>query len=159
MAIPLTATQYTFQGDGITASYFPGGAGGPIVEGRPEIFFSYQDSHQSKTFGEADVSVTDIDNVGAFVSVILVASEIAGGPITTFTVIVPSMGVSEVAPQSFKTKGITTVQGATLVEREIFPPLQSYKVEHLDGAASVHPVPLVAAAGGSASAATRSQAN
>jgi len=141
MSIPLDATEYTFQGEGITASFFPKGAGGPIIEGRPETFFAYQDHHLSKTFGQADVDVQQIDNVGALVSVVLVKSPIAGSPVTTFTVLVPSVGVTEGSPQSFKTKSVTTVQAATLVQRLVFPALQTYKVEHLDGTASVHPLP------------------
>jgi len=145
MSIPLDATEYTFQGDGITASFYPRGAGGPIIEGRPETFFVYQDSHLSKTFGQAGVDIQQIDNVGALVSVVLIESPIAGGPVTTFTVLVPSVGVTEDSPQSFKTKSVTTVQAATLVQRQVFPALQTYKVEHLDGTASVHALPLVAA--------------
>jgi len=141
MSIPLDATEYTFQGEGITASFFPKGAGGPVIEGRPETFFVYQDHHLSKTFGQADVDIQQIDNVGALVSVVLVRSPIAGGPVTTFTVLVPSVGVTEGSPQSFKTKSITTVQAATLVQRLVFPALQTYKVEHLDGTASVHALP------------------
>jgi hypothetical protein len=144
MSIPSDATEYTFQGDGITASFFPKGAGGPIIEGRTEVFFVYQDRYLSKTFGQADVDIQQIDNVGALVSVVLVKSPISGGPITTFTVLVPSVGVTENSPQSFKTKSITTVQAATLVQRLVFPALQTYKVEHLDGAASVHALPDVA---------------
>ena len=145
MSIPLDATEYTFQGDGITASFFPKGAGGPIIEGRPEIFFVYQDHHLSKTFDQAGVDIQQINNVGALVSVVLVEGPISGGPVTTFTVLVPSVGVTEDSPQSFKTKSITTLQAATLVQRQVFPALQTYKVEHLDGTASVHPLPLVAA--------------
>ncbi|MBV9794307.1 MAG: hypothetical protein JO016_10240 [Actinobacteria bacterium] len=143
MAISLDATEYMFQGDGITASYYPNGAGGPIIVGHQELFFSYQDSHLSKTYGKADVDVQFIDNVGALVSVILVKSEIAGGPVTTFSVLVPAIGVTLTSgPQTFKTRGITTVQAATLVAREVFPALQTYKVEHLDGTASVFDVAL-----------------
>jgi hypothetical protein len=145
MSIQLNATEYTFQGDGITASFYPRGAGGPIIEGRPETFFVYQDHHLSKTFGQASVDIQQINNVGALVSVVLVESPIAGGPVTTFTVLVPSVGVTEESPQSFKTKSVTTVQAATLVARQVFPALQTYKVEHLDGTASVHALPLVAA--------------
>ena len=145
MSISLDATEYTFQGEGITASFFPGGAGGPIIEGVPETFFVYQDHHLSKTFGQADVSVQQIDNVGALVSVVLVKGPFLGGPVTTFTVLVPSVGVIEGSPQNFKTKSITTVQAATLVQRIVFPALQTYKVEHLDGTASVHPLPDIAA--------------
>ena len=145
MSIQLDATEYTFQGDGITASFYPRGAGGPIIEGRPETFFVYQDHHLSKTFGQASVDIQQINNVGALVSVVLVESPIAGGPVTTFTVLVPSVGVTEESPQSFKTKLVTTVQAATLVARQVFPALQTYKVEHLDGTASVHALPLVAA--------------
>ncbi len=145
MSIPLDATEYTFQGDGITASFFPRGAGGPIIEGRPETFFVYQDHHLSKTFGQAGVDIQQIDNVGALVSVVLVESPVSGGPVTTFTVLVPSVGVTEGSPQSFKTKSVTTIQAATLVARQVFPALQTYKVEHLDGTASVHALPLVAA--------------
>ncbi len=145
MSIPLDATEYTFQGDGITASFFPRGAGGPVIEGRPETFFVYQDHHLSKTFGQAGVDIQQIDNVGALVSVVLVESPVSGGPVTTFTVLVPSVGVTEGSPQSFKTKSVTTIQAATLVARQVFPALQTYKVEHLDGTASVHALPLVAA--------------
>jgi hypothetical protein len=137
MSIPLDATEYTFQGEGITASFFPHGAGGPIIQGQGEL---------SKTFGQADLDIQQIDNVGALVSVVLAQSPIAGGPITTFTVLVPSVGVTSDAPQSFRTKSITTVQAATLVQRLVFPALQTYKVEHLDGTASVHALPDVAAA-------------
>jgi hypothetical protein len=145
MSIPLDATEYTFQGEGITASFFPKGAGGPIIEGRPEVLFVYQDHHLSETFGQADVEIQQIDNVGALVSVVLVKSPISGGPVTTFTVLVPSVGVAGDSPQSFKTKSITTVQAATLVQRLVFPALQTYKVENLDGTASVHALPQVAA--------------
>ena len=145
MSIPLDATEYTFQGDGITASFFPKGAGGPIIEGRPETFFVYQDHHLSKTFGQAGVDIQQINNVGALVSVVLVEGPISGGPVTTFTVLVPSVGVTEDSPQSFRTKSITTLQAATLVQRQVFPALQTYKVEHLDGTASVHALPFVAA--------------
>jgi hypothetical protein len=145
MSVLSDTTEYTFQGDGITASFFPKGAGGPIIEGRPETFFVYQDHHLSKTFGQAGVDIQQIDNVGALVSVVLVESPISGGPVTTFTVLVPSVGVTENSPQSFKTKSVTTVQSATLVQRQVFPALQTYKVEHLDGTASVHALPLVAA--------------
>jgi hypothetical protein len=100
MSISLDATEYTFQGEGITASFFPEGAGGPIIEGVPETFFIYQDRHLSKTFGQADVSVQQIDNVGAFVTVVLVKGQLLGGPVTTFTVLVPSVGVTEGSPQS-----------------------------------------------------------
>ena len=109
------------------------------------MFFVYQDHHLSETFGQADVEIQQIDNVGALVSVVLVKSPISGGPVTTFTVLVPSVGVTENSPQSFKTKSVTTVQAATLVQRLVFPALQTYKVEHLDGTASVHELPLVAA--------------
>ena len=145
MSIPLDATEYTFQGEGITASFFPKRAGGPIIEGRPEVFFVYQDHHLSETFGQADVEIQQINNVGALVSVVLVKSSISGGPITTFTVLVPSVGVTGDSPQSFKTKSITTVQAAILVQRLVFPALQTYKVEHLDGTASVHALPQVGA--------------
>jgi hypothetical protein len=142
MSISLNATEYTFQGEGITASFFPNGAGGPIIEGKPEVFFVFQNHYLSKTFGQAQVTISQIDNVGAVVSVTLVESEIAGGPVTTFSVLVPAVGVVEGSPQTFKTKSITTVQAATLVERVVFPALQTYKVEHLEGTASVHALPI-----------------
>jgi hypothetical protein len=58
---------------------------------------------------------------------------------------VPSVGVTADSPQSFKTRSITTVQAATLVERLEFPALQTYKVEYLDGTASVHALAEVVA--------------
>jgi hypothetical protein len=56
-------------------------------------------------------------------------------------VLIPSVGVDRGSPQSFRTKGITTVQGATLVQRTVFPALQTYKVEQLDGTASLSAIP------------------
>jgi hypothetical protein len=142
MIVRLDATEYVFRGEGITASYFPGGAGGPLVQGSPEIFFTYQDHHMSRAFGEQDIDIKQIANVGALISVALAKSELEGGPVTTFTVIVPAVGVTGDSPQNFKTKGITTVQAASYVEREAFPALQTYKVDHLDGTASMHALPL-----------------
>jgi hypothetical protein len=136
MVINLDATEYAFQGEGITAAYYPGGAGGPIIRGEPEMFFSYQDHHQSKVFGQADVDVQQVENVGALVSVELVQSELDGGPVTTFSVLVPAVGVEPGSPQTFKTKCITTIQAATYVQRQLFPALQTYKVDHLDGTAT-----------------------
>lgn len=136
MPIELDASEYAFQGEGITAAYYPGGAGGPIIQGKPEMFFSYQDHHQSIEFGEEDVDVQQVDNVGALVSVRLVQSQRDGGPVTTFTVLVPAVGVDPSSPQTFKTKSITTIQVATYVQRQLFPALQTYKVDNLDGTAS-----------------------
>jgi hypothetical protein len=140
MVVALNATEYAFQGEGITASYFPHGAGGPLRAGQPETFFTYQDYHMSKAFGDQDVDVKQIENVGALISVALVKEggfALGGGAITTFTVIVPAMGVTEDSPQRFKTKSVTTIQAAVYVERLAFPALQTYKVDHLDGTASV----------------------
>jgi hypothetical protein len=142
MSISLDATEYTFQGEGITASYFPRGAGGPLIKDRPEIFFSYHDHHHSKAFGQGDVEIQQVDNVGALVSVRLAESELDGGPVTTFTVLVPAVGATPDSPQSFKTKSITTIQAAVYVERQAFPARQTYKVDHLDGTASIHALPL-----------------
>lgn len=142
MIVRLDATEYTFQGEGITASYFPGGAGGPLIRGRPETFFTYQDRHMSKAFGEQDVDIKQIENVGALISVALVKGEPGGGPVTTFTVIVPAVGVTGDSPQNFKTESITTVQAASYVETEAFPALQTYKVDHLDGTACIRALPL-----------------
>jgi hypothetical protein len=100
------------------------------------MFFSYADHHRSMMFGEEDVSVQQVDNVGTLVSVSLVQSQIDGGPITTFAVLVPKVGVQPGSPQTFKTKSITTIQAASYVERQQFPALQTYKVDHLEGTAS-----------------------
>jgi hypothetical protein len=142
MIVRLDATEYVFRGEGITASYFPGGVGGPLMQGSPETFFTYLDRDMSKAFGEEDVDITQIENVGALISVTLVEGEPEGGPITTFTVIVPAVGATGDSPQNFKTKSITTVQAADCVETEAFSALQTYKVDHLDGTATIHALPL-----------------
>jgi hypothetical protein len=142
MPVMSAVTEYAFHGDGITASYFPGGAGGPIVAGKPETFFTYHDRDQSKEFGQADLAIQQVENVGTLVSVTLAEGELSGGPVTTFTVLVPSVGVAQGSPESFRTKSITTVQGASYAERQVFPQLQTYKVETLEGTASIHPLPL-----------------
>jgi hypothetical protein len=136
MPIEPDATEYTFQGESIAASYYPGGAGGPEIQGRPEMSFSYQDHHRSMVFGEEDVDVEQIDAVGALVSVRLVQSRLDGDRVTTFTVLVPAVGVEPGSPQTFKTKSITTIQAATYVQRQLHPALQTYKVDNLDGTAN-----------------------
>jgi hypothetical protein len=55
---------------------------------------------------------------------------------------VPAVGVTGDSPQNFKTKPITTVQAASYVETEAFPALQTYKVDHLDGTATIRALPL-----------------
>jgi hypothetical protein len=136
MLVDLTATEYIFQGQGIAATYYPKGPGGPIVAGQPKFWFIYQDHQQTRTFTEDEVTVTQLDNVAAVVSVKLAESPLADGPVTTFSVYVPDVGVGEAAPQSFRTIAVTTVQAATLVKRELFPALETYKVDHLTGTAS-----------------------
>ena len=103
MWIPLDATEYMFQGDGITASItLQEAPAGRSLRVGPETFFVYQDHHLSKTFSQAGVDIQQIDNVGALVSVVLVESPISGGPVTTFTVLVPSVGVTEDSPQKLR---------------------------------------------------------
>jgi hypothetical protein len=142
MIARLDATEYLFQGEGITASYFPGGAGGPLIQGSPETFFTCIDHHMSEAFCEQDVDVKQIENVGALISVALVKGKPEGDPITTFTVIVPAVGATGDSPQDFKTKSITTVQAASYVETEAFPALHTYKVDSLDGTATKRALPL-----------------
>ena len=128
------ANEYTFQGDGIRASYFPDGTGPVTQQGL--VFFSYQDSHLSKTFNKSETLVTQVSGVATLVTVVLVRNDISHAQ-TSFTVLIPSVGVERGAPQTFKTTGITTVEGATLVQRQVFPALQTYKVEQLEGTASL----------------------
>ncbi len=130
--------EYTFQGDGIRASYVPGGAGPITPQGA--VVFSYQDSHLSKTFNKAETVVTELDGVATLVTVVLNRNDISHAQ-TSFTVLIPSVGVASGSPQSFKTKGITTLQGATLVQRTVYPALQTYKVEQLEGTASLSAIP------------------
>jgi hypothetical protein len=128
------ADEYTFHGDGIHATYFPEGSG-PLTQ-QGAVVFSYQDTHLSKTFNKAETVVTQVDGVASLVTVVLNRNDISHAQ-TSFTVLIPSVGVERGSPQSFKTKGITTVEGATLVQRTVFPALQTYKVEQLDGTASL----------------------
>ena len=130
--------EYSFQGDGIHAAYFPQGSGPIGPEGA--VFFSYQDSHTSKTFNKAETVETTIDGVGTLVTVVLTENPISHSH-TSFSVLVPEVGVAAGSPQTFRTKGITTVQGATLVVRTVFPALQTYKVEQLSGTASLALLP------------------
>ena len=104
------------------------------------MFFSYQDSHTSKTFNKAETVETPIDGVGTLVTVVLTENPISHSH-TSFSVLVPGVGVASGSPQTFRTKGITTVQGATLVVRTVFPALQTYKVEQLSGTASLADLP------------------
>ena len=122
----------------------PGWCRRPDLEGGTDPFFIYQDHHIVKAFGEQDVDVQQIENVGALISVALAKEDLfalGGAAVTTFRVVVPAMGVTEDSPQNFKTKSITTIQAAIYVERLAFPALQTYKVDHLDGTANVHARP------------------
>jgi hypothetical protein len=131
--------EYTFQGDGIQASYIPGGAGPATADGL--VTFTYTDSHQSKVFRGAETTVTRLPGMGQLVSVVLTANPISHAQ-TSFSVLVPDVGVDVNAAQTFHTKGITTAEGATLVKLLTFPALQTYKVEHLLGTARIVEIPF-----------------
>ncbi len=94
--------EYSFQGDGIHAAYFPQGSGPIGPEGA--VFFSYQDSHTSKTFNKAETVETTIDGVGTLVTVVLTENPISHSH-TSFSVLVPEVGVAAGSPQTFRTKG------------------------------------------------------
>jgi hypothetical protein len=130
--------EYTFQGDGIQASYIPGGAGPATTDGL--VTFTYTDSHQSKTFRTDETTVTTLPGMGRLVTVVLTSNPISHTQ-TTFSVLLPAVGVDVNTPQTFHTKGITTATGQTLVVRPTFPALQSYKVEHLLGTARIVAIP------------------
>jgi hypothetical protein len=61
---------------------------------------------------------------------------------TSFSVLVPDIGVDVNQAQTFHTKAITTAEGATLVKLLTFPALQTYKVEHLLGTARIVEIPF-----------------
>jgi hypothetical protein len=133
------ANEYTFQGDGIHASWIPGGAGPATTDGL--VTFTYTDSHQSKVFRGGETSVTSLPGLGRLVTVVLADNAVSHAQ-TSFSVLVPDIGVDVNQAQTFHTKAITTAEGATLVKLLTFPALQTYKVEHLLGTARIVEIPF-----------------
>lgn len=130
---------YTFQGDGIHVTWVPGGTG-PIVDGKGRPSFFYQDRRQSLTFFGTE-TVTELPDLGRLVSVVLDSNDISHSK-SMFSVLVPDVGVDGSTPQNFRTEGITTIESARLVVRDVFHALQTYQVEQLSGTASIEAVPL-----------------
>jgi hypothetical protein len=134
MSIP---NQYYLQGNGISVAYFPNGFGPPHTNG--PLHFTYRDSVRSLAFYGDEVRLVEVPDLGAIVSVTIVPS-VDTGP-TTFSLVVPDVGMPEHGSVDIATFGVTTMDHV-LFGAIGHPQRQTYAVTQLTGTAVLSPIPL-----------------
>jgi hypothetical protein len=118
MIARLDATEYLFQGEGITASYFPGG-GRPADSRQPgDVLYLYRSPYVAGVLVSRTLISSKSKMSARLSQSLLSKANPEGGPITTFTVIVPAVGATGDSPQNFKTKSIT---GSSMLAGVVFP--------------------------------------
>jgi hypothetical protein len=127
--------EYILHGNQTSVSYYPEGT--ELAGSDTPVVVTYTDRQRTLTFASTDVDSTAFSAAGASlgtaVTVDITGITFTGGPRTFSTVLIPDMGLDATA-QSFKTRAITTVTAATLVEHgPVFGAQQKYSTETLEG--------------------------
>ena len=134
-----TPNQYHLSGRAITVDYYTDGHG-PITGVEGLVFFVYQDSHLSKTFGQGEVRVVDVGDLGQVVSVTLAPTVDTGS--TTFSLLIPSVELSDgTGTVPITTEGITAIH-RILAAAIGHPQHDTYTVTRLSGTAAFGENPL-----------------
>ena len=124
MANQLVPNLFQLSGEGITATYST-----TSIDGQPR--FSYKKGRQTLTFAGSDIATANI-GIGTLVSVVV--ARIPDKSSTTFSILLPSIQLTDTRKQAFRTIGITTVTATTIAG----PPAgvqQTYKTVALRGSA------------------------
>lgn len=117
---------YQLQGRTIHVSYSTSG-----IDGQPH--FTYQDTTQTLSFRGQDIRVVESD-LGQVVSVSLRRTIDSGS--TSFSVIIPRVGLVDGHPANITTQGITTVHRFSVVPLFMRGQLDTYSYARLVGTAS-----------------------
>lgn len=97
-------------------------------------YFSYQDGSQKLSFKGADIR-QEKSEIGTLVTVIIRRTVDAGS--TTFTLLVPSVGLKELSPAEVHTYGITTVHKFSVIPAMNMGQMESYTSTELSGTAKL----------------------
>ncbi len=124
MAKQLVPNLFQLSGEGITATYST-----TSIDGQPR--FTYKKGRQTLNFAGSDIETANI-GIGTLVSVVV--ARIPDKSSTTFSILLPSIQLTDTRKQAFRTIGITTVTATTIAG----PPAgvqQTYKTVALRGSA------------------------
>lgn len=124
MANQLVPNLFQLSGEGITATYST-----TSIDGQPR--FTYKKGRQTLNFAGSDIETANI-GIGTLVSVVV--ARIPDKSSTTFSILLPSIQLTDTRKQAFRTIGITTVTATTIAG----PPAgvqQTYKTVALRGSA------------------------
>ena len=124
MAKQLVPNLFQLSGEGITATYST-----TSIDGQPR--FTYKKGRQTLNFAGSDIETANI-GIGTLVSVVV--ARIPDKSSTTFSILLPSIQLTDNRKQAFRTIGITTVTATTIAG----PPAgvqQTYKTVALRGSA------------------------
>ena len=124
MANQLVPNLFQLSGEGITATYST-----TSIDGQPR--FTYKKGRQTLNFAGSDIETANI-GIGTLVSVVV--ARIPDKSSTTFSILLPSIQLTDTRKQAFRTIGITTVTATTIAG----PPAgvqQTYKTVTLRGSA------------------------
>jgi hypothetical protein len=124
----------------VRISYYPDGFG-PVEPGRGQLFLSYQDAHDSKSFAKNELRVSQSSDLGLIVSATLMVTPDLGA--TTLSLLLPAVslppGIGSSAP-------ITAVSILTFHRTPLFPigvsQRETFTVTDLTGSAAFGPVAL-----------------
>ena len=100
----LTPNSFQLTGDDIQVNYST-----TSIDGKPRLTF--KKGQKSLNFAGNDISSTTV-NIGTLVSVVIAA--VADKSTTTFSILLPAIGLPESKRQAFQTFGITTVTKTTI---------------------------------------------
>src|SRR6187402_2390091 len=124
MANQLVPNLFQLSGEGITATYST-----TSIDGQPR--FTYKKGRQTLNFAGSDIETANI-GIGTLVSAVV--ARIPDKSSTTFSILLPSIQLTDTRKQAFRTIGITTVTATTIAG----PPAgvqQTYKTVALRGSA------------------------
>ena len=124
MANQLVPNLFQLSGEGITATYST-----TSIDGQPR--FTYKKGRQTLNFAGSDIETA---NIGMRTLVSVVVARIPDKSSTTFSILLPSIQLTDTRKQAFRTIGITTVTATTIAG----PPAgvqQTYKTVALRGSA------------------------
>ena len=125
MAQQLVPNLFQLSGEGITATYST-----TSIDGQPR--FTYKKGRQTLNFAGSDIETANI-GIGTLVSVVV--ARIPDKSSKTFSILLPSIQLTDTGKQAFRTIGITTVTATTIAG----PPAgvqQTYKTVALRGSAA-----------------------
>jgi hypothetical protein len=128
--------QYHLHGHHIAVSYYPDGLPPSVITPDGPTFLSYHDAHRSRAFGRDELDLVAVPGLGTVVTITLSADIDLGS--TTFSLVLPRVGLADASSASIHVDAITTLHKGhvRLVGQD-----ETYTVTQLVGTASSGPLP------------------